>query len=65
MHHAGQVRYICKNLRTTAEINVVQLILYCFSAYLAYISVIEIFLRYKCNKAFVTLPFTIPRCPKA
>ena len=38
---ASKVHYVCKTLRTAAEIKAVLLNIYCFSAFLAYISNIE------------------------
>lgn len=44
------MHYVSKNLRTAAEIRTVLLIIYCFSAFLTYISTIETYSRYICNK---------------
>ncbi len=41
MQGACKVLCRCKNLRTAAEIKAVLLIIYCFSAFLTYISFIE------------------------
>lgn len=59
------MRYMRKNLRTATEIKVVQLNLYCFCTFLAYISVMEIFLRYTCNKLLLHCFLRCLRCSEA